>query len=44
MERGSKLNPINVAVGATLGRDNIRGEVGLVKEPPGTKDGSEVED
>ena len=44
MERGSELDPINVAVGAALGRDNVGGEVGPVEEPPGMKNGSEVED
>ena len=44
MERGSELNPIDVAVGAALGGDDVGGEVGPIKEPPGTKDGSEVED
>ena len=36
MEGGSELNPINVAIGATLGGDNVGGEVGPIKEPPGT--------
>ena len=44
MERGSELDPVNVAVGATLGRDDIRGEVGPIEEPPGMKNGGEVED
>ena len=43
MERGSELDPINVAVGAVLGRDDVGGEVGPTEEPPGTKDGGEVE-
>ena len=44
MERGSELDPIDVAVGAVLGGDDVGGEVGPIEEPPGTKDGSEVED
>ena len=44
VERGSELDPIDVAIGATLGGDDIGGEVGPIKEPLGTKDGSEVKD
>ena len=44
MERGSKLDPINVTVGAMLGRDNVGGKVGPIKEPPSTKDGGKVKD
>ena len=44
MERGSELNPIDVAVGATLGRDDVGGKVGPIEEPLGTKNGGEVED
>ena len=44
MERGSELDPIEVAVRAALGGGNIGGEVGPIKEPPSMKDGSEVED
>ena len=44
MERGSKLDPINVTVGTVLGRDNIGGEVGPIKEPLSTKDSGEIED
>ena len=44
MEGGSKLDPIDVAVGAALGGDDVGGKVGPIKEPPGMKDGSEVED
>ena len=44
MEGGSELDPIDVAVGAALGGDNIGGEVGPIEEPPGTKNGGEVKD
>ena len=44
MEGGSELDPIDVAVMAALGGDNIGGEVGPIEEPPGIKDGGEVED
>ena len=44
MEGGSELDPIDVAVGAALGGDDVGGEVGPIEEPPGTKDGGEVED
>ena len=44
MEGGSELNPIDVAIGAALGRDNVWGEVGPIKEPLRTKDGGEIED
>ena len=44
VEGGSELDPIDVAVGATLGGGNIGGEVGPIEEPPGTEDGGKVED
>ena len=44
MERGSELNPINVAVGAMLGGGDVGGKVGPIKEPPGMKNGGEIED
>ena len=44
MEGGSELDPIDVAVGAALGGDDVGGEVGPTEEPLGTKDGDEVED
>ena len=44
MEGGSELDPIDVAVGAVLGGDDVGGEVGPIEEPPGTKDGGEVKD
>ena len=44
MERGSKLDPIDIAVGAALGGDNVGGEVGPIEKPPGTKDGGKIED
>ena len=44
VERGSKLDPIDIAVGAALGGDDVGGEVGPIKEPPGTKDGGKIED
>ena len=44
MERGSELNPINVAAGAALSGDNVGGKVGPIEEPLGTKDCSEVKD
>ena len=44
MEGGSKLDPIDVAVGAALGGDDVGGKVGPIKEPLGTKDGGEVKD
>ena len=44
MERGSELDPVDVAVRAALGGDDVGGEVGPIEEPPGTKDGGEVED
>ena len=44
VEGGSELDPIKVAVGAALGRDDTGGEVGPIKEPPGTKDGGEIKD
>ena len=44
MERGSELDPIEVAVRAALGRDDVGGEVGPIEEPPGTEDGGKVED
>ena len=44
MEGGSELDPIDVAVGAALGGDDVGSEVGPIKEPPGTEDSGEVED
>ena len=44
VERGSELDPIDVTVGTALGGGDVRGEVGPIEEPPGTKDGGEVED
>ena len=44
MERESKLDPINVAIGTMLGGDNIGGKVGPIKKLPSMKNGSEVED
>ena len=44
MERGSELDPINVAVGTALGRDDVGGKVGPIKEPPRMKDGNKIED
>ena len=44
VEGGSELDPIDVAVGAALGGGDVGGEVGLIQEPPGTKDGGEVKD
>ena len=44
MERGSELDPINVAVGAVLGGGNIGSKVGPIEEPLGAKNGSEVKD
>ena len=44
MEGGSKLDTIDVAVGAALGEDNIGGKVGPIKEPLGVKNGGEVKD
>ena len=44
MEGGSELDPIDVAVGAALSGDDVGEEVGPIEEPPGTKDGGEVED
>ena len=44
MEGGSKLDPIEVAVGTALGGDDIGSEVGLIEEPPGTEDCSKVKD
>ena len=44
MEGGSELNPIEVAIGAALGGDDIGSEVGPIEEPPGMEDGGEVED
>ena len=44
MEGGSELDPIEVAVGAALGGDDIGSEVGPIEEPPGTEDGGKIED
>ena len=44
MEGGSKLDPIDVAIGAALGGDDIGSEVGPIEEPLGTEDGGEVKD
>ena len=44
VEGGSKLDPINVAVGAALGGDNVGSEVGPIEEPLETEDSGKVED
>ena len=44
VEWGSELDPIDVTAGAMLGGDDVGGEVRPIEEPPGVKDGGEVED
>ena len=44
VERGSELDPIDVTVGAMLGRDDIGSKVGPIEEPLGMEDGNEVKD